>query len=271
MDPLDELESDSLYVIREAYARHPRPAVLWSMGKDSTALLWMCRKAFLGRVPFPVVHIDTGYKFPEMYAFRDRLATEWGLDLVVRRNEPALAAGMSPARFGTLACCSALKTEALAQAVRDLRLDAVLLGIRRDEHGVRAKERYFSPRDADSRWRVDGQPAELWDLYESAGPAGNGNGGHVRVHPLLHMTELDVWRYTKREGIPVVDLYFGKDGRRFRSLGCTTCCEAVVSGAGSVDEVITELRVATTPERAGRAQDKESAYLMQKLRTLGYM
>ena len=270
MDLIDELESESVYVIREAAARHARLALLWSMGKDSTALLWMCRKAFLGRVPFPVIHIDTGYKFKEMYAFRDRIAHEWELDLVVRRNEDAIGSGMNPKTGGTLACCDALKTQALADAVSDIKLDAVLLGIRRDEHGVRAKERYFSPRGADGRWDYAAQRAELWDVYES-----NSSNGerHVRVHPLLHMTELDVWRYTKRESIPVVDLYFDRygAGSRFRSLGCRSCCSPTASQADSIDAVIAELEHATAPERAGRAQDKESAYLMQKLRTLGYM
>src|SRR5688572_25570190 len=217
MDHLSELESESIYVIREAHARHRRLAVLWSMGKDSTALLWMCRKAFLGRIPFPVIHVDTGYKFDEMYAFRDRLAREWDLALIVRRNERAIAAGMGPDRFSKLDCCNALKTQTLKDAIDELNLDAVLLGIRRDEHGIRAKERYFSPRDRESRWDVAGQPPELWDLYESAAPADSAHS-HVRVHPLLHMTELDVWRYTKRENLPVVDLYFGRDGNRYRSL-----------------------------------------------------
>ena len=266
MDVVSQLESESLYVIREARARYRRLAVLWSMGKDSTALLWMCRKAFLGRIPFPVIHIDTGYKFEQMYAFRDRLAAEWGLDLIVRRNEAAIAGGMSPTRHTRLECCDALKTQTLARAVEELHLDAVLLGIRRDEHGVRAKERYFSPRSQDGRWDVASQPAELWDVYQG------GAAGHVRIHPLLHMTELDVWRYTQRERIPVVDLYFADGaGKRYRSLGCQSCCAPSESGARSAEEVIAELRVTTSPERAGRAQDKELAYQMQKLRTLGYM
>ena len=267
MDYLSELESESLYILREARHRYPRLALLWSMGKDSTTLLWLCRKAFLGRVPFPVVHIDTSYKFPEMYAFRDRLAREWGLDLVVHRNEEALAAGMAPERFGTLACCGALKTEALKQAVARLNLDALILGIRRDEHGIRAKERYFSPRDQQSHWRYEEQPPELWDLYRSAGQEDH----HVRVHPLLHFTELDIWHYVRREGIPVVDLYFSRGGTRFRSIGCRTCCKGLPSGAGSVEEIITEIGTSNTAERAGRAQDKEEAFLMQKLRSLGYM
>jgi sulfate adenylyltransferase subunit 2 len=267
MDYLSELESESIYIIREAYHRYRRLGLLWSMGKDSTTLLWLCRKAFLGRVPFPVLHIDTSYKFEEMYRFRDRLAAEWKLDLLVRRNERALAAGMCPDRFGTLECCNALKTTTLKEAIAELALDAVLLGIRRDEHGIRAKERYFSPRDEESRWHYENQPPELWDLYKSAVQGTN----HVRVHPLLHMTELDIWRYIQREKIPLVEIYFARDKTRFRSIGCKSCCRGVPSEASSIEEIIMEIGNSNSAERAGRAQDKEEAYLMQKLRSLGYM
>ena len=263
-DSLFHLENDSLYVIREAFQRYRRLAVLWSCGKDSTALLWLCRKAFLGRIPFPVVHLDTGFKLPDIYAFRDRLAKEWGLDLEVVRNETALAGGMNPQAHDTLTCCQALKTEALKLAIAKLHLDAVLLGIRRDEHGVRAKERYFSPRQADFTWPVGAQPPELWNLYTvSTGAA------HDRIHPLLHATELDVWQYTLREAIPVNPLYFSRNGQRYRSIGCAPCCQAIASTAATVPEIIAELEASQTPERAGRCQDKEGA--MQKLRSLGYM
>jgi len=266
MDRLDRLENESIYVIREAVQRHPRAAVLWSMGKDSTTLLWLCRKAFLGRVPFPVIHIDTSFKIPAMYEFRDRLTAEWVLNLTVRRNERALAAGMNPATHPTITCCHALKTTALKLAVDELGLNAVLLGIRRDEHGIRAKERYFSPRASDFLWHAGEQPPELWDLYASAEAA-----DHQRIHPLLHFTEIDVWRYIGREGIPVNPLYFSQGGTRFRSIGCQPCCIPVTSTAASVEGIIAELETSTTAERAGRAQDKESSYTMQKLRSLGYM
>ncbi len=260
------MESESIYVIREAYARYAKVAVLWSMGKDSTALLWMVRKAFFGSVPFPVVHIDTSYKFPEIYAFRDRLTREWGLDLRIARNEEALAAGMGPTKGDKFACCNALKTVALKRAIAGMGFEALLLGIRRDEHGVRAKERYFSPRAQDFSWNVGAQPPELWDLYATAEEA-----AHDRIHPLLHMTELDIWRYVRREGIPVNPLYLARDGRRFRSIGCAPCCASVPSTAATVDEIVAELESSRESERAGRAQDKESAFTMQKLRSLGYM
>jgi sulfate adenylyltransferase subunit 2 len=267
MDYLDELESKSIYVIREAYHRCRRIAMLWSVGKDSTTLLWLCRKAFFGHVPFPVVHIDTSYKFPEMYAFRDKYAREWGLDLIVGRNEEALAAGMGPDAGAKLECCTQLKTEALKMLLREHRFEAILLGIRRDEHGIRAKERYFSPRDESFQWDYKNQPAELWDQYNSL----SDDRVHLRIHPLLHMRELDVWRFVLGEKLPVTGLYFARNGKRYRSIGCHTCCSPVESTASTVEEIIEEIRTSDVSERSGRAQDKEDAYTMQKLRALGYM
>jgi len=266
MDHLDELENRSIYIIREAYRLFGAIGMLWSIGKDSTTLLWLCRKAFFGKIPFPVVHIDTSYKFPEIYAFRDRYAREWGLRLVVGRNDKALAEGMGPEK-SKLGCCTALKTEALRMTIARHGFKALLLGIRRDEHGIRAKERYFSPRDEKFQWDYENQPAELWDLYSSKVSSET----HIRVHPLLHWRELDVWRYIQREGIPVIELYFSRGGKRYRSIGCHPCCKPIVSRAATVDEIVEELRHSTTAERAGRAQDKESSYTMQKLRALGYM
>jgi len=266
MNYLDELEAQSIYVMREAYAQFRRIAILWSIGKDSTTLLWMARKAFFDRLPFPVVHIDTSYKFKEIYEFRDRIAREWRLDLRIARNERALEEGMGP-NIGKLECCSALKTDALKSALDRHGFRAILLGIRRDEHGIRAKERYFSPRDRDFSWDYGNQPAELWDQYQSRVASED----HIRVHPMLHWTEQDVWEYVERESMPVVGLYFAKDGRRYRSIGCECCCAAVPSSAETLPGIVEELRTTTTSERAGRAQDKESAYIMQKLRSLGYM
>jgi len=265
MDRLDELESQSIYIIREAYYHYRKLAVLWSIGKDSTTLVWLCRKAFFGKIPFPALHIDTSYKFPEMYKFRDEYSSKWGMELVIARNEEAIAAGMNCAK--KLECCTALKTEGLKKAIVEHGFEALLLGIRRDEHGIRAKERYFSPRDEKFQWDYKDQPPELWDQYKSQAEERT----HIRVHPLLHWTELDIWYYIRREKIPITDLYFAKNGRRYRSIGCVTCCSPVESGAATIDDMITELETTNTSERAGRAQDKEDTYTMQKLRALGYM
>lgn len=267
MDHLSALENRSIFIIREAYAKFKEIAMLWSVGKDSTTLLWLCRKAFFGKMPFPVIHIDTGYKFPEMYKFRDEYAMKWGLNLIIGKNEDAIAAGMGPDKGAKLDCCTELKTNALKQVIAKHHLKAILLGIRRDEHGIRAKERYFSPRDVQFKWDYENQPAELWDQYKSTVE----DDTHYRIHPLLHMTELDIWEYTKRENMPIAELYFSKRGKRYRSLGCIPCCSPVESTASNIDEIIEEIKTTDTSERAGRAQDKEDVYTMQKLRALGYM
>jgi len=267
VDHLSELESKSIYIIREAYYQFRNIAILWSIGKDSTTLMWLCRKAFFGKLPFPVMHIDTSYKFPQMYKFRDEYSKKWDMDLIIARNEKALAEGMGPDQGEKLACCNELKTNALKQAIEKHGFRALLLGIRRDEHGIRAKERYFSPRDEQFKWDYENQPPELWDQYKSKAE----DEQHIRVHPLLHWTEVDIWEYIKREKIPITELYFAKDGKRYRSIGCVPCCAPVPSEADTIDKVIEELKTTTTSERAGRAQDKESVTTMQKLRALGYM
>lgn len=266
MDKLDELESKSIYIIREAYKQFKDIAILWSIGKDSTVLLWLCRKAFFGNLPFPAVHIDTSYKFKKIYEFRNKWAKEWGLNLIIGKNEEALRSGMGPHK-DKLECCGKLKTEALKQEIAKQGFKALLLGIRRDEHGIRAKERVFSPRNQQFQWNYKDQPPELWDQYKNKQEGEQ----HIRVHPLLDWTEQDVWAYVMREGIPVIDLYFAKDGKRFRSIGCETCCNPVESQANTVPLVVEELKTTKTAERSGRAQDKERAYIMQKLRSLGYM
>jgi len=265
MDKLDYLESKSIYIIREAYAKHRNIALLWSIGKDSTTLLWLCKKAFLGKIPFPVLHIDTSFKFPEIYEFRDKYAKGFNLNLIIAKNEKALSEGMScKCKFD---CCNALKTQALKDAIAKYNFKALILGIRRDEHGIRGKERYFSPRNESFRWNYENQPLELWNAYATKA----NNEGHTRVHPLLHWSELDIWEYTAREKIPVVPLYFAKKGKRYRSIGCKPCCTPVKSDASNINEIIKELRESKVSERSGRVQDKESHSTMQKLRSLGYM
>jgi sulfate adenylyltransferase subunit 2 len=268
MNDLKEMEARAIYIIREAYFRYKRIGLLWSVGKDSTAMLWMALKAFLGKIPFPVIHIDTSYKFDEIYEYRNTMANAWRLNLMIAKNHKALAEGVGPETGTKLECCTQLKTQAFKDFMRYHELDAVLLGIRRDEHGIRSKERYFSPRDAEHRWNYKNQPPELWNQFKTGG-----GEDHVRVHPILHMTELDVWRYVAMEEIPLTNLYFAQDtsGKRYRSIGCKTCCRPVDSNASDAGQIIAELEVTKEAERSGRAQDKEDAYIMQKLRAMGYM
>jgi sulfate adenylyltransferase subunit 2 len=265
MNHLDELENKSIYIIREAYATFKDIAMLWSIGKDSTTMLWLCKKAFFGNVPFPVIYIDTGKHFQEMYDFRDECVKKWGLNLVISRNREADKKGVGP--DDKLECCNIRKTQALVKTMEKYNFSALLLGIRRDEHGIRAKERIFSPRTQDFKWDYENQPPELWDQFKSKVD----EDMHVRVHPLLHWTELDIWEYIKRENLPVAPLYFARNGKRYRSLGCMPCTAPVDSTASSVKEIIEEIKTSKTDERAGRAQDKEKAYAMQRLRALGYM
>ena len=266
MDNLSALESQSIYILREAYNKIDRLAMLWSIGKDSNALLWLVRKAFFGHVPFPVVHIDTSYKIPEMIEFRDRMVKEWNLDLIVGQNRAALEAGMNHT-LGRVVCCTALKTDGLKAIVDGHGFTGIIAGIRRDEEGTRAKERVFSPRGESAEWDYRNQPPEFWDQFNTEFPAGT----HVRIHPLLHWTEVDVWRYIRQEGIPVVSLYFAKHGRRYRSLGCAPCTAPIKSTAATVDEIISELESTLVPERSGRAQDQESEDAFERLRVDGYM
>jgi len=242
---LKELENKSIYIIREAYAEFENPAVLWSTGKDSTTVLALCRKAFFGKIPFPVIHIDTGYKFRQMYEFRDRVADEWGLDLIIARNEEAMNAGVGPGD-GKFECCTKLKTEALMQCLDKHGFDALLLAIRRDEHGIRAKERVFSPRDEEFRWNYRDQPLEMWDQYQaqSRGQSETRVTIHTRVHPILHWRELDVWEYIKQENIPVNPLYFARDGKRYRCFSEDTRL-LTSDGLKGVDEVTKETKIAT--------------------------
>src|SRR4051794_3447561 len=242
---LRELEDQSVYIFREAYKNFDDLCMLWSMGKDSTVLLWLARKAFFGHVPFPLVHIDTSYKMPEMIEYRDRFAKEWGLNLLVGQNTEALDAGMNHT-LGRVTCCTALKTNALKMFLADQKFTGVIMGIRADEEGTRAKERYFSPRDKHGDWDFRDQPPELWDQFKTSFPEGT----HIRIHPLLDWREIDIWEYIRMEEIPIIDLYFDQgEGTRFRSLGCETCTTPIQSTAKNLDEIVEELRVSTVAER----------------------
>jgi len=266
MDYLSELENKTIYILREAYNRFRKTALLWSIGKDSTSLLWIARKAFFGTIPFPVVHIDTTFKFREIYEFRDKYVKEWNLNFIVSKNDAAIRKGAC-SEGGKFECCNLLKTEALKTTLKEYGFKALFLAIRRDEHGIRAKERYFSPRDESFNWNYFDQPAELWDLYKNKAK----DEEHFRIHPMLHWTELDIWRYIRREEIPTVSLYLARNGHRYRSIGCQPCCAPIASGANSIKKIIKELETTKVAERSGRAQDKEDPYTMQRLRSLGYM
>lgn len=265
MGRLRQLENDSIYIIREAYANIDKLGMLWSMGKDSTVLLHLVRKAFLGRCPFPVIHVDTSYKIPSMIAWRDDFSGRHKLPLQVVRNEVALEQGMGP-EHGRALCCGELKTKALLSAIETNQLGGLLLGIRGDEEGSRSKERIVSPRLADGSWLHKEQPAEVWHYFNFHIP-----DVVFRVHPLLRWSEIDVWEYILQEQLEIIPLYFSVNGRRYRSLGCAPCTGAIDSDSRSVSQIISELEVSRMSERAGREQDKESRYAMQDLRTKGYM
>ncbi|WP_421996163.1 sulfate adenylyltransferase subunit CysD [Roseococcus sp.] len=264
MDDLDQLEADSLFILREAYSRVRPLALLWSLGKDSNVLIWLARKAFLGRVPFPVMHLDTGLEFPEAYAFRERYAVEWGLELI---SDPCPPLEATDPTLPPASRVAARKTEGLRAAVQRYGLNGVIAGIRRDEQATRAKERIVSPRAEDGNWEFRDQPPEFWDLYNLDKPPGS----HVRIHPLLRWTELDVWRYIARENIPVCDLYFAREGRRFRSLGEIGITQPISSLAADIPAILAELRATTEPERAGRSMDNETEDAFERLRVGGYL
>ena len=205
---LDRLEAESVHILREVAAEFERPVMMYSVGKDSSVLLRLAQKAFHpGRIPFPLLHVDTSFKFAEMYAFRDRVCAELGVELRIHRNEAAIAANTNPADVGTVACCGLLKTQGLLDALKAGHYDAVIGGARREEERSRAKERIFSFRDAHGQWDPKNQRPELWNLYNGCIHAGES----IRAFPLSNWTELDVWRYIEREGIPVVPLYFARE------------------------------------------------------------
>ncbi len=295
MDRMEKLESESIYILREAYRefKNKNLCMLWSIGKDSTVMLYLARKAFFGHIPFPLVHIDTHYKIPEMIAFRDRLAREWRLEMIYGENKKALEEKLTfpDGNADRIACCKSLKSEALRHTLSgewprykmnlntgkyepDLRKDpfqGVIVGIRADEEGSRSKERYFSPRSEASVWNIGDQPPELWHYYNTDFPPGS----HIRIHPLLDWTELDVWEYIKRDNIPFIKLYLNQgNGKRYRSLGCYPCTKPIDSEASTIEAVIDELksgRLSNVAERSGREQDKEDGGTLETLRRDGYM
>src|SRR5580700_9963528 len=208
LNHLKTLEAESVYIIREAAAEFANPVMLYSIGKDSSVMLRLAQKAFSpGRLPFPLLHIDTSYKFREMISFRDSYAREIGADLIVHRNEKAIAAGTNPWTLGTQNCCGALKTRSLLDALTEGGFDAAFGGARRDEEKSRAKERVYSFRDAQGQWDPKNQRPELWSLYNSR----LRKGESIRVFPLSNWTELDIWLYLYAERIPIVPLYFAKE------------------------------------------------------------
>jgi len=289
------LEAESIHILREVAAGFERPVMMYSIGKDSSVLLRLAQKAFHpGRIPFPLLHIDTAYKFPEMYGFRDRACAEAGVELRVLRNEAALATNANPWDLGTIKCCGLLKTQALLAALRAGDYDAVIGGARREEERSRAKERIYSFRDEHGQWDPKNQRPELWNLY-------NGRihrGESIRVFPLSNWTELDVWRYIEQEAIPVVPLYFaaersvirrggqlipvGSSARlapgehaerlevRFRSLGCYPCTGAVNSSARTVADIISELEATRYSERVTRVIDHDQDGSMEQKKREGY-
>jgi len=293
MDHLEELENISVRILREAYANFKNLGMLWSMGKDSTVLLWLTRKAFFGHVPFPLIHIDTHYKIPEMIAYRDRLTREWRLPMVIGWNPEALAEKQTypDGNVDRLTCCSLLKSLALKNTLNGkgprLRYNhlaqqyepepnpepftGVIVGARADEEGSRSKERYFSPRNQQNEWKIADQPPEFWNQYKTDFAPGT----NVRIHPLLDWTELNIWEYIEREKIPTVSLYYNQgDGKRYRSLGCYPCTFPIESEARNVHEIVEELKVgryANIAERSGRAQDKDDGGGLETLRREGYM
>lgn len=267
MTHLDRLENQSIFLFREAQHAFKNIAMPWSMGKDSNVLIWLAKKAFGGHVPFPVLHIDTTYEFPEMLQFRDWATKHYGLKLIVKINEEARARGIGYETHDPVTVTHELKTVALQQVLSEYKFDALITGIRRDEDSTRAKERYFSPRNAQFEWEYKDQPPEFWGQFTTAVAPGE----HVRVQPLLDWTEVDIWRYIQKNNIPIPQMYFARDGKRYRSLGCMPITKPVVSNAATIDDIIAELQVTKTSERAGRAQDHHERNAMQKLRAKGFM
>jgi sulfate adenylyltransferase subunit 2 len=293
MDKLEQLEAQSVYILREAYREFKNICMLWSIGKDSTVLLWLARKAFFGHVPIPLVHIDTHYKIPAMIEFRDRIAREWHLDMIYGENKEVLDSKLTfpEGKIDRISCCKKLKSEALKHTLSGewtrYRMNhntgkyepdanrepytGVIVGVRADEEGSRSKERYFSPRDKNNEWDIGDQPPELWNQFKTDFAPGT----HIRIHPLLDWTELNIWEYIDRENIPLIPLYYDQgNGTRYRSLGCEPCTRPIHSTSKNIKEIIEELKsgaLANISERSGREQDKEDGGGLETLRRDGYM
>ncbi|HUX44545.1 MAG TPA: sulfate adenylyltransferase subunit CysD [Terracidiphilus sp.] len=292
---LQLLEAESIHILREVASEFQRPVMLYSIGKDSSVMLRLAQKAFHpGPIPFPLLHVDTGYKFREMLEFRDRYTAELGVKLIVWRNEEALANGANPVALGTQRCCGLLKTQALLDALRAHGFDAAFGGARRDEEKSRAKERIFSFRDAAGQWDPKNQRPELWSLFN----ARIAPGESIRVFPLSNWTELDIWHYIHLENIPIVPLYLAKERRmlvrsdglipaeqpfvkglpgeeqwvkcRLRSLGCSPCTGAIRSDADTVPKIIAELMEVRNSERANRIIDHDQDGSMELKKREGY-
>jgi sulfate adenylyltransferase subunit 2 len=293
---LSDLESESIEIIREVVATAARPVMLYSIGKDSSVMLRLAQKAFFpGPIPFPLLHIDTGWKFREMIAFRDRIARETGVTLLRYTNPRGASEGIGPITHGSAYHTDVMKTEALRQALDLHGFDAAFGGARRDEEKSRAKERIFSFRSAGHRWEPKAQRPELWTLYN----ARTNPGETMRVFPLSNWTEADVWAYIREERIPIVPLYFAAprpvvrrlgqwimvdDGRlpldpgetpevrvvRFRTLGCYPLTAAIESSAATLDDVVAETLGTTTSERQGRVIDHDGAGSMERKKQEGY-
>ncbi len=292
---LDALEAESIHILREVAAEFENPVMLYSVGKDSSVMVRLAQKAFHpGKIPFPLLHIDTGYKFREMYEFRDQFCAEIGAQLVVHRNEEAIAGGANPWDLGTARCCGALKTQGLLSGLTNGGYDAAFGGARRDEEKSRAKERVYSFRDRHGQWDPKNQRPELWNLYNGRKDPGES----IRVFPISNWTELDVWVYIYRESIPIVPMYFAKEREmvvrggqlipiepstrllphespetvmcRFRSLGCSPCTGAVRSEADTLEKIIAELMVAKQSERLTRVIDHDQDGSMELKKREGY-
>jgi sulfate adenylyltransferase subunit 2 len=293
---LQRLEAESIHIMREVVAESDKPVMLYSIGKDSAVMLHLARKAFFPAVPpFPLLHVDTTWKFRAMYEFRERMARESGMKLIVYQNPEALKLGINPFEHGSALHTDIWKTQGLKQALDLHQFDVAFGGARRDEEKSRAKERVFSFRSASHRWDPKNQRPELWDLYNTK----KAKGESIRVFPISNWTELDIWQYIHLENIPIVPLYFAaprptveRDGLllmvdddrfplrkgevpvqrsiRFRTLGCYPLTGAVESSANTLPEVIKEMLLTTTSERQGRAIDHDQAASMEKKKQEGY-